>query len=167
MQWTRAGGSGSASRSKSSEHHLSVHTEERYTHMYTYIGARHVCKNAQEFRYIPEAEICSPHVYAKDTMHILLAQCKGCTMRRKYRLPRGTQISFNSPRETNGRNCSRGAFKVDCTHIFLSFDFLSIGIVTLNVSFLRTYFSLSRCDIYSMQSTIHPPNIIGSPMVIV
>lgn len=36
MQWTRAGGSGSASRSKSSEHHLSVHMEERYTHMYIY-----------------------------------------------------------------------------------------------------------------------------------
>jgi len=37
MQWTRAGGSGSASRSKSSEHHLSVHTEEKYTHMYVYM----------------------------------------------------------------------------------------------------------------------------------
>ena len=93
MQWTRAGGSGSASRSKSSEHHLSVHMEERYTHIYIY---RHVIYKMLRNSgiCIPEAEICSLHIYAKDTMHILLAQCKGCSMRRKYRLPQGTQISL-------------------------------------------------------------------------
>jgi len=121
MQWTRAGGSGSASRSKSSEHHLSVHMEERYTHIYiyTYIDTLYIkCLGIQVYVYQRRRFVL--YTYMRKIRCIFFshnAKVARCVENIDFRRVR--KLAFNSPRETDGRNCSRSAFKADCMSIVI------------------------------------------------